>query len=81
MAKGSRSAISVAKLQNARTSPAILNRFTGYSVADCECCWCRFYGGKKTGCTIDECCCLEERAQAAARENMKMNGGIGNEPM
>jgi len=48
------------KTQNTR----ILGRFTGYSVADCDCRLCRWYGGKKRGCKLDECCCAEERKQA-----------------
>ena len=49
----------------------IHNRFTGYTVADCDCKFCLYYGGKRKGCTIEKCCCEEERAAAIAKERMK----------
>jgi len=39
----------------------IYNRFKGYTAADCDCRYCLHYGGKKKGCLIPVCCCLEER--------------------
>lgn len=52
------------KTENTR----IYHRFTGYTVADCDCKYCLYYGGKCKGCTLDNCCCMEERAQALVRE-------------
>lgn len=49
----------------------IQNRFTGYTAADCACEFCLYYGGKRKGCTIEICCYIEERQQAAERENKK----------
>lgn len=46
----------------------IYNRFTGYTVEDCDCRYCRYYGGKRTGCMRKYCCCLPERLQAMVRE-------------
>lgn len=45
------------------------NRFKGYTAKDCDCkyCDCKYclhYGGKKKGCLIPVCCCLEERIRA-----------------
>ena len=50
----------------------IYNRFKGYSLKDCECQYCLYYGGKRKGCALPQCCCEEERLQALAREK---NGG------
>lgn len=46
----------------------IYNRFTGYTVADCDCKFCLYYGGERKGCTVERCCCKEERAAAIAKE-------------
>lgn len=46
-------------------------RFTGYTVEDCACKYCLYYQGKKKGCTLEICCCEEERQQALAREARK----------
>ena len=54
----------------------ILNRWKGYSVADCDCKYCLYYGGKRPGevkCLADECGCKEELKAAARRE--RMNNG------
>ncbi|GEM_PF-1798931 len=40
------------------------NKFKGYSAADCDCKYCLHNGGKKCGCLIPVCCCLEERIKA-----------------
>jgi len=42
----------------------IYNRFKGYTARDCDCKFCLHYGGKKKGCLIPVCCCLEERIKA-----------------
>ena len=47
----------------------IYGRFTGYTVKDCSCEYCLYYGGKRKGCTVKYCCCLKERLHAAARES------------
>lgn len=54
----------MAKTENTR----ILDRFNGYSVADCDCTLCLYYGGKRRGCNLDKCCCAEERREAVERE-------------
>ena len=51
----------------------ILNRWKGYSVADCDCKYCLYYGGKRHGkvkCLADECVCKDELKAAARRERM-----------
>lgn len=45
----------------------ILDRFNGYTLADCDCSLC-LHLSKKQGCALPECCCAEERADALARE-------------
>lgn len=46
----------------------IYGRFTGYTLQDCACEYCLYYGGKRKGCTVEYCCCLSERLHAVARE-------------
>lgn len=41
----------------------ILNKFKGYTLADCDCKYCVYYGGKRKGeviCLADRCVCEEE---------------------
>lgn len=48
----------------------IYNRFTGYTLENCDCKYCAFYGGKKKGkivCLTDKCCCEGKRAEAYRR--------------
>lgn len=49
----------------------IYNKWQGYSLADCECRYCLYYGGKrkhKVICLADTCVCKEEIAEARRRE-------------
>ncbi|GHU58612.1 hypothetical protein AGMMS49975_25370 [Clostridia bacterium] len=46
----------------------IYDKFTYWSVADCDCKFCAFYRGKKRGCSFDECYCAEERDEVYRRE-------------
>ena len=49
----------------------IYDRWPGYSVEDCDCKYCLYYGGSKGGevnCLLDECCCKEELMEAIVRE-------------
>ena len=48
----------------------IYNKFTGYTLEDCDCKYCVYYGGKKKGtiiCLTEKCCCEEEKAEAIRR--------------
>lgn len=48
----------------------IYNKFTGYTLEDCDCKYCVYYGGKKKGkiiCLTEKCCCEEEKAEALRR--------------
>ncbi len=45
----------------------VFHRFPGYTVKDCDCRYCLYYGGRKAGCPLDVCCCAQERREAAAR--------------
>ena len=59
----------------------ILNRWQGWSLADCDCKYCLFYGGKRHGkakCLADDCVCKEEIEAAARRE--RMNNGSKDKP-
>jgi hypothetical protein len=44
----------------------IHNKFTGYTLRDCSCEYCLYKN--RRGCTLDQCCCLEERLRAIRRE-------------
>ena len=47
------------------------NKFSGYSLEDCDCRLCLYYGGKrkrKVICLADECVCKEEIIKARRRE-------------
>jgi len=53
----------------------IQSRFRGYTRADCACKYCLYYiGGRRKGCSLQRCCCEEERMEAAKmeRQNEKM---------
>jgi hypothetical protein len=47
-----------------KNSVRIYNRWLGYSIQDCSCAYCLWYLGKKRGCALPECCCMEERLEA-----------------
>lgn len=54
----------------------VLNKWHGYTVADCDCNYCLYYGGRKKGevkCLAGECVCKAELREAARRER-KENG-------
>ena len=49
----------------------VLNKWRGYTVADCDCKYCLYYGGRKKGevnCLAEECVCKEELQEALRRE-------------
>jgi hypothetical protein len=49
----------------------IYNRWQGYTLADCDCKYCLYYGGQRKGeinCLADECVCKAELREAALRE-------------
>jgi len=55
----------------------IYNRWQGYSVADCDCCYCLHYGGTdgdSTLCLAGRCVCETERAEALRREAQRPLG-------
>ena len=50
------------------------NKFSGYSLEDCDCRFCLYYGGKRKRriiCLADECVCKEEIKKARRRERNK----------
>lgn len=54
----------------------IMNKWRGYTVADCDCKYCLYYGGRKNrevNCLADECVCKAELQEATRRER-KENG-------
>lgn len=49
----------------------IYDRFSGYTVADCDCRYCLYYGGRrksKITCLADKCVCTDEIRQAKRRK-------------
>lgn len=55
----------------------IYDRWQGYTVEDCACEYCLYFGGKHKGeieCLAEECVCKEELKEAIRRERMKKIG-------
>ena len=57
----------------------IYNRFEGYTLKDCDCQYCLYYGGKRKGkitCLADECICADEirKAKERSRKERSLNG-------
>lgn len=49
----------------------IYNKWQGYTLADCDCKYCVYYGGKCKGkiiCLMEKCVCADEIREAAKRE-------------
>ena len=53
----------------------VYDRWPGYSVADCQCCYCLYYPGKNKPCPLEVCCCAEEREEAFRREQLVKSEG------
>ena len=52
----------------------IYDKWQGFTVADCDCRLCLYYGGTRKGvvkCLADECVCKQEIEEAFRRERMK----------
>ena len=48
----------------------IMNKWRGYTVADCDCKYCLYYGGRKNrevNCLADECVCKAEKINREIR--------------
>ena len=52
-----------------------INKFKGYHLEDCECCWCSHFQGKKKGCRLPKCCCEGEKREAVANNRIKRKRG------
>ena len=49
----------------------IYNKYKGYTLEDCDCRYCLYYGGRRKGkvtCLSDECVCADEIRQAKKRK-------------
>jgi len=44
----------------------IYDKFQGYSTEDCSCDYCLYK--TKDGCSLEICCCADEKAEALRRE-------------
>ena len=44
----------------------VYDKFEGYSAEDCSCDYCLYK--TKAGCSLEACCCAEEKAEALLRE-------------
>jgi hypothetical protein len=45
----------------------IYNKFKGYTLEDCDCRYCLYYGGRRKSkiiCLVDGCVCADEIRQA-----------------
>ena len=50
-----------------KNNTKIYNRFKGFTLEDCDCRSCLYYGGRRKGevnCLADECVCADEIRQA-----------------
>ena len=59
----------------------LYDRWPGYSVEDCDCKYCLYYGGKRhgeIGRLADECVCKEELKVAVAKERRQERNGSKN---
>jgi len=52
------------------------NKWQGYYLEDCECSNCAYYQGKKLGCSLEKCCCTEEKYEAIKSGRIKRERGI-----
>ena len=58
----------------------IYNKFKGYTLADWDCKYCLYYGGKRKGkiiCLADGCVCADEirKAKENSRRERSLYGG------
>ena len=54
-----------------KNNTKIYNRFKGFTLEDCDCRYCLYYGGRRKGkvtCLSDECVCADEIRQAKKRK-------------
>jgi hypothetical protein len=52
-----------------------VNKWRGYYMEDMECRYCKFFQGKKRGCSRDKCCCEDEKLEAMAKGRIKRKRG------
>lgn len=62
-----------------KNNTKIYNRFKGFTLEDCDCRYCLYYGGRRKGkvnCLADECVCAEQIRQAkeSYRRERSFNG-------
>ena len=54
----------------------MVNRWEGYYEEDCDCKLCLYYQGKKGGCSLNICCCDEEKREARKHGRIKRKRGF-----
>lgn len=61
-----------------KNNTKIYNKFKGYTLEDCNCKYCLYFGGRRRGevkCLAEECVCKEEIEQARRNERrLTLNG-------
>lgn len=60
-----------------KNNTKIYNRFQGYTLEDCDCRYCLYYGGRrkhKIICLADNCVCKDEIKEARRRERKSYGG-------
>lgn len=53
-----------------KNNTKIYSRFKGFTLEDCDCRYCLYYGGKRKGkasCLAEKCVCAEEKSEAKKR--------------
>ena len=56
----------------------IYDRWPGYTLEDCDCRYCLYYGGKrhrKIQCLVDECVCKDELRKVLSKERRRLKNG------
>ena len=62
-----------------KNNTKIYNRFKGFTLEDCDCRYCLYYGGRRKGkvnCLADECVCAEEIRQATGGYMLSVNDAL-----
>ena len=57
------------------SQPKYIDSFKGYYLDDCDCTICLHYQGKRRGCSLDNCCCEDEKRDAIANGRIKRKKG------
>ena len=52
-----------------------VHRWDGYYIEDMDCLFCLYFQGRKRGCPLPVCCCLEEQIDAEEHGRIRRKPG------